>query len=175
MPEKEITAGFLPRYRVLDLADEKGTYCGKLLGDLGSDVIKVEPPGGDRARSRGPFYKNEVHPEKSLSFLYFNTSKGSITLNLEDSTGQAIFKRLVEKADVVVESFPVGYLASLGLGYSSLRKINPKLVMSSVTPFGQKGPLSGYKAADINIMAMSGYMQLIGEPDQPPLVLGGEQ
>ena len=175
MPEKEITAGFLPRYRVLDLADEKGTYCGKLLGDLGSDVIKVEPPGGDRARSRGPFYKNEVHPEKSLSFLYFNTSKGSITLNLEDSTGQAIFKRLVEKADVVVESFPVGYLASLGLGYSSLRKINPKLVMSSVTPFGQKGPQSGYKAADINIMAMSGYMQLIGEPDQPPLVLGGEQ
>ncbi len=175
MPEKEIAAGFLPRYRVLDLADEKGTYCGKLLGDLGSDVIKVEPPGGDRARSRGPFYKNEVHPEKSLSFLYFNTSKGSITLNLEDSTGQAIFKRLVEKADVVVESFPVGYLASLGLGYSSLRKINPKLVMSSITPFGQKGPLSGYKATDINVLAMSGYMQLIGEPDQPPLVLGGEQ
>ncbi len=175
MPGKESEAGFLPRYRVLDLADEKGVYCGKLLGDLGADVIKVEPPGGDKTRFRGPFHNNEVHPEKSLHFLYFNTSKGSITLNLEDSTGQAIFKRLAEKADVVVESFPVGYLASLGLGYPALRKINPRLVMSSITPFGQKGPLSGYKATDINIMAMSGYMQLIGEPDQQPLVLGGEQ
>ena len=175
MPEKEKETGFLPRYRVLDLADEKGTYCGKLLGDLGSDVIKVEPPGGDKTRFRGPFHNNEVHPEKSLHFLYFNTSKGSITLNIEDGTGQAIFKRLVEKADVVVESFAVGYLGSLGLDYPALRKINPRLVMSSITPFGQKGPLSGYKAADINIMAMSGYMQLIGEPDQQPLVLGGEQ
>jgi benzylsuccinate CoA-transferase BbsE subunit len=175
MPGKESEAGFLPRYRVLDLADEKGVYCGKLLGDLGADVIKVEPPGGDKTRFRGPFHNNEVHPEKSLHFLYFNTSKGSITLNLEDSTGQAIFKRLVEKADVVVESFPVGYLASFGLGYPALRKINPRLVMSSITPFGQKGPLSGYKATDINIMAMSGYMQLTGEPDQQPLVLGGEQ
>jgi len=175
MPGKESEAGFLPRYRVLDLADEKGAYCGKLLGDLGADVIRVEPPGGDKTRSRGPFHNGEVHPEKSLHFLYFNTSKGSITLNLENSTGQAIFKRLVEKADVVVESFPVGYLASLGLDYPALRKINPRLVMTSITPFGQKGPLSGYKATDINIMAMSGYMQLVGEPDQPPLVLGGEQ
>jgi crotonobetainyl-CoA:carnitine CoA-transferase CaiB-like acyl-CoA transferase len=175
MPVKESEAGFLPRYRVLDLADEKGVYCGKLLGDLGADVIKVEPPGGDKTRFRGPFHNNEVHPEKSLHFLYFNTSKGSITLNLEVSTGQAIFKRLAEKADVVVESFPVGYLARLGLGYPALRKINPRLVMSSITPFGQKGPLSGYKATDINIMAMSGYMQLTGEPDLQPLVLGGEQ
>jgi crotonobetainyl-CoA:carnitine CoA-transferase CaiB-like acyl-CoA transferase len=175
MPEKERETGFLPRYRVLDLADEKGAYCGKLLGDLGADVIKVEPPGGNKMRFRGPFHNNQVHPEKSLHFLYFNTSKGSITLNIEDSTGNAIFKRLVEKADAVVESFPLGYLASLGLDYPALRKVNPRLVMSSITPFGQKGPLSSYKAADINIMAMSGYMQLIGEPDQQPLVLGGEQ
>jgi len=175
MPEKERETGFLPRYRVLDLADEKGAYCGKLLGDLGADVIKVEPPGGDKMRFRGPFHNNQVHPEKSLHFLYFNTSKGSITLNIEDSTGQAIFKRLVEEADIVVESFPVGYLASLGIDYPALRKVNPRLVMSSITPFGQKGPLSGYKATDINIMAMSGYMQLIGEPHQQPLVLGGEQ
>ena len=175
MPVKESDTGFLPPYRVLDLADEKGTYCGKLLGDLGADVIKVEPPGGDEVRFRGPFHKNEVHHEKSLYFLYFNTSKGSITLNLEDDTGQAIFKRLVEKADVVVESFPVGYLAGLGLDYRSLRKINPGLVMTSITPYGQKGPDSGLKATDINIMAMSGYMQLVGEPHDKPLVLGGEQ
>lgn len=175
MPEKKKPEGFLPGYRVLDLADEKGVYCSKLLGDLGAEVIKVEPPCGDKTRFRGPFFKNEVHPEKSLFFLYFNTSKGSITLNLEDSVGQEIFKKLVKKADVVVESFPVGYLAKLGLDYPRLKKINPKLVMASITPYGQKGPLSGYKAVDINVMAMSGYMQLVGEPDQAPLVLGGEQ
>jgi crotonobetainyl-CoA:carnitine CoA-transferase CaiB-like acyl-CoA transferase len=168
-------AGFLPPYRVLDLADEKGSYCGKLLADLGADVIKVEPPGGDRARSRGPFHKDDVHPEKSLSFLYFNTSKGSITLNIEDGTGRKILRRLVEKADAIVESFPVGYLAGLGLGYRSLRKVNPRLVMTSITPYGQKGPDSDCKAVDINIMAMSGYMQLVGEPHEQPLVLGGEQ
>ena len=168
-------AGFLPPYRVLDLTDEKGSYCGKLLADLGADVIKIEPPGGDKARSKGPFHKNDVHPEKSLGFLYFNTSKGSITLNIEDAAGRDIFKRLVEKADVVVETFPVGYLASLGLDYKALRKINPRLVMTSITPFGQQGPDSNCKATDINIMAMSGYMQLVGEPDQQPLVLGGEQ
>ena len=175
MPHHLRDAGFLPPYRVLDLADEKGAYCGKLLGDLGAEVIKVEPPCGDKTRSRGPFFKNEAHPEKSLFFLYFNTSKGSITLNLEDSAGQEIFRKLVKTADVVVESFPVGYLASLGLDYPKLKKINPKLVMTSITPYGQKGPLSDYLAEDINIMAMSGYMQLVGEPDQAPLVLGGEQ
>ena len=175
MPEKGNGEGFIPRYRVLDLADEKGVYCGKLLGDLGAEVIKIEPPGGDTMRFRGPFHKGDIHPEKSLPFLYFNTSKGSITLNIEDSTGQTIFKRLVEKADVVVESFPVGYLAELGLDYPALKKINPRLVMTSITPFGQKGSLAKSKAIDINIMAMSGYMQLVGEPHDKPLTLGGEQ
>ena len=175
MPEKKKPEGFLPRYRVLDLADEKGAYCSKLLGDLGAEVIKVEPLCGDKTRFRGPFFKDEVHPEKSLFFLYFNTSKGSITLNLENGVGQEIFKKLVKTADVVVESFPVGYLAKLGLDYPKLKRVNPKLVMASITPYGQKGPLSGYKAEDINVMAMSGYMQLVGEPDQAPLVLGGEQ
>ncbi len=175
MPEKKRLEGFLPKYRVLDLADEKGAYCGKLLADLGAEVIKVEPPCGDKMRLRGPFFKNEVHQEKSLYFLYFNASKGSITLDIEDPAGKEIFKKLVKTADVVVESFPVGYLARLGLDYPKLKRVNPKLVMTSITPYGQKGPLSGYKAEDINIFAMSGYMQLVGEPDQAPLVLGGEQ
>jgi crotonobetainyl-CoA:carnitine CoA-transferase CaiB-like acyl-CoA transferase len=175
MVQREIEARFLPRYRILDLADEKGAFCGKLLGDLGADVIKVEPPGGDRMRFRGPFYKNQVHPEKSLFFLYFNTGKGSITLNLEDDAGRVLFRRLVKKADAVVESFEPGYLASLGLDYPKLRKINPRLVMCSVTPFGQNGPHSSYKATDIVVMAVGGYMQLTGEPDRPPLLLGGEQ
>jgi len=166
---------FLKPYRVLDLSDEKGAFCGKLLGDLGADVIKVEPPTGDSMRFRGPFAGNEVHPEKSLHFLYFNTSKGSITLNIETSGGRDIFRTLAGKADVVIESFPSGYLASLGLDYPKLRDENPRLVMCSITPFGQKGPLSRYKAADIVVMAMSGYMQLIGDPGGEPLVPGGEQ
>ncbi len=175
MPQQGKDAGFLPRYRVLDLTDEKGVYCGKLLGDLGAEVIKVESPCGDRMRSKGPFHKNDAHPEKSLPFLYFNTSKGSITLDIEDPTGKAIFKRLVEKADVVIESFPVGYMASLGLDYNTLKKVNPGVVVASITPYGQKGPQSHHKAVDINIMAMSGYSQLVGEPHDKPLTLGGEQ
>jgi len=96
----------LEGYRVLDLADEKGVYCTKLLADLGADVIIVEPSSGHKGRHRGPFFHDEPHPEKSLYFLYFNTSKRSVTLNLEHPDGQAIFKQLAKTADVVVETFP---------------------------------------------------------------------
>lgn len=166
---------FLPAYRVLDLADEKGVFCTKLLADLGADVIKVEPPSGDKGRMRGPFFKDEVHPEKSLYFLYYNTNKRSITLNLECPDGQTIFKRLVEKADVVVETLPVGYLKSLGLDYETLKGINAGLVMASITPFGQTGPWHSYKSSDLITMATSGYMQVVGDPDDPPVRLGNEQ
>ncbi|MBE0481777.1 MAG: CoA transferase [Dehalococcoidia bacterium] len=165
----------LPCYRVLDLTDEKGVFCGKLLGDLGADVIKVEPPGGDRMRSKGPFYNGEVHPEKSLHFLYFNTSKSSITLNLEHADGREIFKQLVKTADALVESFPVGYLEGLDLGYSSLQQVNSRLVMASISPFGQTGAFSGLKSSDLVVMGMSGYMQMIGDPWGPPLRFGNEQ
>jgi crotonobetainyl-CoA:carnitine CoA-transferase CaiB-like acyl-CoA transferase len=176
LPKKKVKKpGFLPPYRVLDLSDEKGVYCGKLLGDLGADVIKVEPPCGDRLRSRGPFYNNEIHPEKSLYFLYYNTSKGSVTLNLEHSDGRAIFRRLVEKADVLLETFPVGYLASIGLDYSVLRELNPRLVMTSITPFGQTGPLRNYKSSDLIVMGMSGFMQVTGDPYGLPVRFGDEQ
>jgi crotonobetainyl-CoA:carnitine CoA-transferase CaiB-like acyl-CoA transferase len=173
--KRERRAGFLPSYRILDLADEKGVYCGKLLGDLGADVIKVEPPCGDGMRSRGPFYKNEIHPEKSLYFLYYNTSKGSITLNLEHSDGRAIFKRLIEKADALLETLPVGYLASLGLDFPALQELNPGLVMTSITPFGQTGPLRDYKSSDLIVMGMSGYMQVTGDPYGLPVRFGDEQ
>ena len=169
------TEGFLPRYRVLDLADDKGVFCGKLLADHGADVIRMEPTSGDRGRSRGPFANDVPHREKSLYFLFYNSNKRSITLNLETATGQAIFRRLVEKADVVVESFPVGYLEGLGLGYESLNEINPGLVMASITPFGQTGPWKDYKSSDLISMAASGYMQITGEPDQPPVRQSNEQ
>ena len=167
--------GFLPAYRVLDLTDEKGVFCTRLLADYGADVIKVEPLTGDRGRSKGPFPNDEPHRERSLYFLFYNTNKRSITLNLETATGQSIFRRLAEKADVVVETFPVGYMKSLGLDYESLKQVNPGLVMASITPFGQTGPWKDYKSSDLIAMAASGYMQITGEPDEPPLRQGNEQ
>jgi len=162
-------------YRVLDLTDEKGVLCTKLLADFGADVIKIEPPGGDAMRSIGPFYHDEPHPEKSLYWFTFNTSKRSITLDITRSEGQDIFRRLVGTADFVVECFPPGYLDGLGLGYPVLSEINPRLVMTSITPFGQAGPYRDYKASDIVGMAMGGLLYLNGEPDRPPVRVRAQQ
>ena len=138
--------GILTGYRVLDVTDEKGLFCGKVLGDYGADVIKVEPPGGDPARDIGPFYKEIPDRNKSLFWFFTNSSKRGITLNLETVDGREIFKRLVKTAHFVIESFDPGYMAGLGLGYDDLEKINPGLVMTSITPYGQKGPYAHYKA-----------------------------
>ncbi len=100
--------GLLAPYRVLDLTDEKGFLCGNILGELGADVIKIEKPGGDPGRNIGPFYQNIPHPEKSLYWFAYNTSKRGITLNLETEDGLDIFKKLVQSADVVLETFPAG-------------------------------------------------------------------
>jgi crotonobetainyl-CoA:carnitine CoA-transferase CaiB-like acyl-CoA transferase len=116
-----------------------------------------------------------VHPEKSLYFLFYNTSKGSITLNIENPEGQAIFKRLVETADVLLETYPVGYLANIGLSYEDMKKINPRLVMASITPFGQTGPTKHYKSSDLIAMGMSGFMQVTGDPYGLPIRFGDEQ
>ncbi len=161
--------GMLSPYRVLDLADEKGLICGKLLGDLGADVIKVERPGGDSTRNIGPFYHDEVTPEKSLFWYAFNTSKRGITIDIETAEGQSVFKNLVETADIVIESFPPGYMDTLGLGYSALEKVNPGVIMVSITPFGQTGPYKDYKAPDIVAWAMGGEMYVSGDADRPPV------
>ena len=165
----------IPPYRVLDLADEKGVFCTRFLADYGAEVIRVEPPHGDPARSRGAFPGDQPHPEKSSYFLFYNTNKRSVTLNLKTVTGRSLFLRLVETADVVVETFPVGYLQRLGLDYDSLKRVNPGLVMASITPFGQTGPWREYISSDLVVMAASGYMQITGEPDEPPLRQGNEQ
>ncbi|MFC1892500.1 CaiB/BaiF CoA transferase family protein [Chloroflexota bacterium] len=168
--------GMIPPYRILDFADDIGGIFGtKLLADLGADVIKVEPPAGGKDRRKPPFFKDEVHPEKSLYFLYYNTSKRSITLNIEHEDGQAIFKELAKGADAVVESFSPGYMKSLGLDYESLRGINDRLVMASVSPFGQTGPCSHYQSSDLITMAMSGYAYITGDPKEPPVRPGDEQ
>ena len=165
----------LASFRALDLTDEKGFLCGRILGDLGADVIKIEKPGGDPARNIGPFYHDIPDPEKSLYWFVYNANKRGITLNVETSDGQEIFKRLVEAADFVIESFPPGHMEELGLGYSVLNELNPRIILTSVTPFGQSGPYKDYKAPDLVAMAMGGPMNLTGNADRPPVRIGFPQ
>jgi len=157
-------------YRVLDLTNERGFICGRALSDLGADVIKIERPGGDPARSIGPYYRDTVHPEKSLYWFAFNGNKRSITLDIERADGQEILKKLVKTADVLIESFEPGYMDTQGLGYSVLSQINPMMVMTSISSFGQKGPYREYKASEIVLWALSGMMYMVGDPDRPPLL-----
>ncbi|MFO7964031.1 MAG: CoA transferase [Desulfobacterales bacterium] len=168
-------AAFLEGYRVLDLTDEKGQLCGKILGDMGADVIQIEPPGGDKLRNRGPFYKDTPDPEKSLPWLYANLNKRGITLDIETEDGKAILQRLVEHADFIIESFEPGYMEKLGLGYGRLEKIKPDIVMTSITPFGSKGPYAGYKATDLVGVSMGGLVRLFGEVDGPPVRFSAPQ
>lgn len=159
----------------MDLADEKASFCSKLLADLGAEVTKVEPPGGDSSRWIGPFWKNTPHPEKSLSFWYNNTNKLGITLNLEIKEEREVFRQLASKADVIIETFPPGYLEKLGLGYDSLSRLNPRLILASVTSFGQTGLYKHYKSCDIITSATGGQMYVCGAHDTPPLKPYGEQ
>ena len=154
-------------------------YCGKLFADLGADVVKVEPQGGDPMRGRGPFYGDHEQsdvplPERSLYWWHYNTSKRGITLDLENAEGQELFKRLAQVADIVLESFTPGYLQSVGLGWETLHRLNPSLILTSITPFGQTGPYSHFKAPDIVGQAMGGVMNQVGLPDRPPYLIGVE-
>ena len=157
--------------KVLDLTHYvAGPYCTKLLADFGAEVIKIERPcSGDPARRMAPFFHDEPHPEKSLPFLYLNTSKRSVTLDITSETGKGILKRLVQETDVLVESFSPRALSSLGLGYESLREVNPGLVMVSISNFGQTGPYRDYKATDIVEYALGGMMYIFGRQEREPL------
>ena len=159
----------LAPYRVLDLTDERGLLAGKILADLGADVVQIEQPGGNPARNIGPFYGDDPQPEKSLFWWAYAANKRSITLDLEQKDGQALLKKMVAEADFLVESFAPGYLDTLGIGYDVLAEINPKLVMVSITPFGQDGPYSNYQATDIVGMALGGFMYLTGDDDRAPI------
>jgi crotonobetainyl-CoA:carnitine CoA-transferase CaiB-like acyl-CoA transferase len=169
MTDENNKTGMLSPYRVLDLADEKGLLSGKLLGDLGADVIKVEKPGGDPSRYIGPFYHDEVHPEKSLFWFAYNASKRGITLNIDVDEGKDIFKQLVKKSDFIIESFKPGFLDGIGLGYTEIEKLNPGIIMISISPFGQNGPHAAYEADDLVIWAMSGRMYSLGDAERPPI------
>ena len=149
-----------------------GPYCTKLLADYGADVVKAErPDGGDRARRMGPFPEDIPHPEKSGLFLHLNTNKRGITLDLNKRAAVNIVKQLVEDTDLVVESFRPGTMARFGLDYASLKEINPRLVMTSISNFGQTGPYRDFRAAEIMFYGMGGEMYSTGLRDREPLNL----
>ena len=159
----------LSRYRVIDMADDRGIFCGRVLGDLGADVIKVEPPWGDPARRQGPFFQDDPGPENSLFWQAYACNKRGVTLDIEQEAGRELLLKAVGAADFFIESFRPGYLAGLGLGYEELHRANPRLIYVSITPFGQNGPYSGLAATDLTGAAMGGFMHLTGDADRPPL------
>ena len=171
-----MTTCALSGVRVLDLSqDIAGSFCGRLLADYGAEVIKVEPPTGAALRRQGPFQGDDPHQEKSLLFFVLNVNKLGITLNLEASGGPELLKKFAASADVVVESYKPGHLESLGVGYEALREVNPRLILTSITPFGQTGPYSGYEGDELMCYAMSTIMSISGTRDREPLKHGGFQ
>lgn len=169
MPDQALSGG-----RVLDLTHcIAGPYCTKILADYGADVVKVERPGvGDPARSMGPFPGDNPDIESSGLFLYLNTNKKSITLNLKSAAGVEILKELVKGVDIVVENFSPRVMPGLGLDYQTLKEINPGLVMVSISNFGQTGPYRDCKATDLTVWGLSGILYELGDPDREPLKMG---
>ncbi len=158
----------LPGYRVLDISTSAGAFCGKLLRDLGMEVIKVEPPGGDPLRSEPPFANGHAHREGSLRFAYLNAGKRSITLDLSRAAGRSIFLDLAERSDVVLESYKPGALGELNLGYDVLLERKPRLILVSLTGFGQSGPYAAYASPDIVGAALGGLLYISGDPKLTP-------
>jgi crotonobetainyl-CoA:carnitine CoA-transferase CaiB-like acyl-CoA transferase len=159
----------LNHLRALDLTDNKGFLCGKILADLGVEVIKIERPGGDPSRFTGPFWGGTTDTERNIYWFAYNSNKKGITLDIERPRGQEIFKKLVATADFVLESFAPGYLDTLNLGYVYFHKIYPKLIWASITPFGADSPYRDFKDSDIVVMGLSGTLYQTGETDGPPV------
>jgi crotonobetainyl-CoA:carnitine CoA-transferase CaiB-like acyl-CoA transferase len=159
----------LSPYRVLDLADERGELASMILGDLGADVIKVEPPGGSPSRRLPPFVEGAPESERSLNYFAFNRNKRSVTLDLNSEPGRSHLLGLAETADFLFESGAPGAMAELGLGFEELSRVNPRLVYVAVTPFGQDGPYAGYAADDLTLSAMGGQMALQGDAGRAPV------
>ena len=165
-----LTNGALAGVKVIDLTHHiAGPYATKLLADHGADVLKIERPGGDPARRLPPFFHDDPHREKSLPFLYLNTNKRSITLNLKTDEGRSILMDLLADADALVENYAPRVMPSLGLDYETLRAHNPGLVCASVSNFGQTGPWRDYRATEIVEYALGGLMYIFGAYDREPL------
>lgn len=161
--------------RVIDLSQGiAGPYCARLLGDLGAEVVKVEPPDGDFTRRLGPFPGDTPDPDKSGLFIHLNGNKKSVTLDLTTDGGREILHKLLATADVLVENETPGRMSELGLAYEQIKGDFPNLIYCSVTPFGQTGPYAKYQGNSLAVMAMSGLMYITGDPDKEPLCTGGE-
>jgi crotonobetainyl-CoA:carnitine CoA-transferase CaiB-like acyl-CoA transferase len=161
--------GPLSGYRVLDLADEKGQLCARLLGELGADVIKVEPREGDPTRHNGPFFRGDEGPDTSIYWWAMNAGKRSVTCELRLEPGRELFRELVKASDILIETGKPGQMALLGLGYEPLSEINPGLIMLSITNFGQSGPYRDLEATDIVASALGGHMYLNGDMEKGPV------
>ncbi len=166
--------GLLEGVKVIDFTHYfAGPYCTKLLATLGAEVIKIERPGsGDPIRGIPPFSSQRLPGESGAWFLYLNTSKKSVSLDLKSEKGREIVLKLIEGADIVVENFSPGVMERLGLGYDTLSQVNPAVVMASISNYGQTGPYRDWKASEINLYATGGLMNITGEPEQPPLKEG---
>jgi crotonobetainyl-CoA:carnitine CoA-transferase CaiB-like acyl-CoA transferase len=163
--------GLLHDVRVLELTNGlSGAFCAKLLADQGASTLKVEPPGlGDAARHEPPFIGGEPHPERSSLFLAFNTNKRSMTLDMRSPTGRELLLRFIAERDILIESFPPDYLAELGVGDDVLRQVNPGLIVTSITLFGQTGPYRHYRGDDLIVQALGGFLYMTGQSDRPPM------
>jgi crotonobetainyl-CoA:carnitine CoA-transferase CaiB-like acyl-CoA transferase len=163
------SGGPLQGFRVLDLADETGALAGKMFADMGADVVKVEPLDGCPTRAIPPFLEDIPGPDRSAYFLSLAAGKRSVALDLTQDQGRDLLIRLAERADFLIESYPAGYLDGLGLDYATLAARNPRLIYTTVTPFGDRGPAASWRATDIVGWAASGMMTLMGSPGKPPL------
>lgn len=175
MPERALEG-----VRILECGHlASAAYATKLMADMGADVIKIEEPTGDQARQRGPYPGQVPHPEKSGLFLYLNTNKYGVTLDLTQARGQDIFHRLLKEADLLVHNYHPTEMASHGLDYHALATVNPALVMTSITPFGLSGPHKNYQATDLTLWNAGGIAYLNGggpgTEDMPPLKTFGQQ
>ena len=168
MPSTNTPTSLLSGYRVLDLSSSMGAFCGKLLRDLGMDVIKVEPREGDATRREAPFAKGHTDREGSLRFAYLNAGKRSITLNIAAESGRKLLLDLVAHSDIVLEDFTPGYLSARNLGYEVLLERQKKLILVSLTGFGQDGPYAQFKTPDIVGNAMGGLLYISGDPQMAP-------
>jgi crotonobetainyl-CoA:carnitine CoA-transferase CaiB-like acyl-CoA transferase len=147
----------LSDYRVIDLTTKKGFFCAKLLSDMGAEVIRIDKPG------------------IKVDSGYANTGKHSLTLDLESAKGRELFNQIIHKTDILIESYAPGYLTKLGIGYNELSQINPLLIMTSISDFGQNGPYREYKSSDLVAAALGGQMSVCGQPQEPPLKPFGTQ
>jgi crotonobetainyl-CoA:carnitine CoA-transferase CaiB-like acyl-CoA transferase len=165
----------LSPYRVLDLTDNGAMIAGQILGDLGAEVILIEPPGGAQLRQMGPTWHDDGDPDHSLPFWSFNRNKKGVTIDLETEAGRGRLRELAATSDFLIEAFPPGWMAERGIGYEELSGLNPRLIVVSITPFGQTGPKARWAASDLTVWASARVMMMTGDADRAPLSLAVPQ